>query len=113
MALKTQLVISARPAKIQKQLKHAGFQHVTLRLFPTLRHEILLETEKATVFQEIGHWLTDLTKVDVVTSTFFNLFSLNRPYKDVELLESLRCHLHFDNFPKWQPLFDQQQVLTH
>ena len=37
------------------------FQHVTLRLFPTLRHEILLETEKATVFQEIGHWLTDLT----------------------------------------------------
>ena len=34
---------------------------MTLRLFPTLRHEILLETEKATVFQEIGHWLTDLT----------------------------------------------------
>jgi len=52
---------SKGPAKIQKQLKHAGFQHVTLRLFPTLRHEILLETEKATVFQEIGHWLTDLT----------------------------------------------------
>ena len=70
MALKTQLV-TARPAKIQKQLKHAGFQHVTLRLFPTLRHEILLETEKATVFQEIGHWLTDdKKKVDVVTSTF-------------------------------------------
>ena len=44
----------SKASKIQKQLKHAGFQHVTLRLFPTLRHEILLETEKATVFKKLG-----------------------------------------------------------
>ncbi|RRT91561.1 alpha/beta fold hydrolase [Empedobacter falsenii] len=40
-----------------KDLKQNGFQHVTMKLYPNLRHEILNESIKDEVYQDIVDWL--------------------------------------------------------
>ena len=51
----------SKASENSKAIKACRFSARDVTTISTLRHEILLETEKATVFQEIGHWLTDLT----------------------------------------------------
>ena len=43
-----------------EDLKQNGFQHVTMKLYPNLRHEILNESIKDEVYQDIVDWLTVL-----------------------------------------------------
>lgn len=40
-------------------LKKDGFQDVTVTIYPNMRHEILNETEKETVYEDIGNWLSE------------------------------------------------------
>lgn len=47
------------PQRVAADLKGAGFSDVTVVLFPELRHEILLEKEKAEVYEVIGRWLKE------------------------------------------------------
>ena len=44
------------PKKIAAELTKKGFHDITLKLFPTLRHEILLEDEKE-VDEYIIEWI--------------------------------------------------------
>ncbi|MGV0754666.1 alpha/beta fold hydrolase [Empedobacter brevis] len=41
-------------------LKENGFQHVTMKLYPNMRHEILNESIKDKVFEEIADWLFEI-----------------------------------------------------
>lgn len=41
------------------QLKKDDFQDVTVKIYPNMRHEILNETEKETVYEDIGKWLSE------------------------------------------------------
>lgn len=41
-------------------LKNDGFENVSMKLYPHLRHEILNETEKMLVFEEIEHWMNKI-----------------------------------------------------
>lgn len=45
------------PRRVAKQLAESGVKDVSLVLFSTLRHEILLETEKNEVYQAISQWI--------------------------------------------------------
>jgi len=48
--------------KVAKRLRDAGMEDVTLRLYPQMRHEILNETEKESVWEEICQWMESKRK---------------------------------------------------
>ena len=43
--------------KVYEKYKQAGIQDVTLRLYPGDRHEILNETDRQQVYEELYEWL--------------------------------------------------------
>ena len=45
--------------KVEKMYRDAGVKDVTLKLYEDCRHEILLETEKEMIFEDILGWCTD------------------------------------------------------
>jgi alpha-beta hydrolase superfamily lysophospholipase len=44
--------------RVAQQLRQAGFQAVTVELYPGMRHEILQEAVKPCVYSDIANWLT-------------------------------------------------------
>ena len=42
-----------------ESFRKAGVRDVSVKLYPDLRHEILCETEKETVFEDVLHWLEE------------------------------------------------------
>ena len=40
-----------------QSLKDAGVQNIECKLYPGARHELLVETNKQEVFEDIGSWL--------------------------------------------------------
>lgn len=47
------------PTEVAQWLREAGLGDVTLKLYDGMRHEILNETNKELVFDDITHWLTE------------------------------------------------------
>ena len=45
--------------KVAEMYRDAGVKDVTLKLYEDCRHEILLETEKELVFEDILNWCMD------------------------------------------------------
>jgi alpha-beta hydrolase superfamily lysophospholipase len=39
--------------KAVEMMRRVGYRHVTAKLYPKMRHEILNETEKATVWKDV------------------------------------------------------------
>ncbi|MBP2098605.1 alpha/beta fold hydrolase [Enterococcus rivorum] len=52
--------------KVRGELAESGLTEVSVTLFPELRHEILLEEEKAEAYQVIEQWLSRFEKQSVV-----------------------------------------------
>ncbi len=48
--------------KVASRLEAAGMKDVTLRLYPQMRHEILNETDKESVWEEICQWMVSKRK---------------------------------------------------
>lgn len=44
--------------KMHKRMQKQGFQHLTLKLYPSMRHEPLHEVENQQVYQALYQWLT-------------------------------------------------------
>ena len=45
--------------RAHESFQAAGVQDLSLKLYPKLRHEILNESERQTVYEDLMQWLTD------------------------------------------------------
>ncbi len=46
--------------KVYKEYKKAGIKNVKIKLYPNDRHEILNETDRDVVYEDLLHWLNHL-----------------------------------------------------
>lgn len=51
--------------QVYEMVKEAGVKNVELKLYDGMRHEILNETGKEAVFEDLNHWLTTLADPDM------------------------------------------------
>ena len=51
--------------EVEKRLKQCGINDVTVKLYPNMRHEVLLEKERITVYRDLLLWLKNKEKSNV------------------------------------------------
>jgi alpha-beta hydrolase superfamily lysophospholipase len=49
--------------KTMQLFRNAGMQHITGKIYPGARHELLNEQEREMVFQDIDQWLENLAGI--------------------------------------------------